>query len=81
MAKSSRKTSRRSRKTRRGGAWYDPRTWFGQKTEEVAPTGTPVSQMTDGVETPSSTTGTSSATGTIGGKHRGRRHRKTKRSH
>lgn len=81
MAKSSRKSSRRSRKTRRGGAWYDPRTWFGQKTEEVAaPTGTPVSDIPDGVTVPESSSSTTVPV-TQGGRHRGRRHRKTRRAH
>lgn len=82
MAKS---RSRRSRKTRRGGAWYNPLTWFGQKTEEVdAPTGTPVSDIPDGVTVPKSSSSTTVPV-TQGGRHRGRRHRtrrsKSRRSH
>lgn len=76
----SRKHSRRSRKTRRGGAWYDPRTWFGQKTEEVPPPSSNMVGAEDGVE---ASTPAPESTGTVnGGRHRrGRKHRKTRRAH
>lgn len=73
MAKS-RKASRRTRKVKRGGVWYDPRTWFGQQQEQVTPVSqTPMSDV-DGVSLP-----TTESSSIQGGKHHGRRHRKTKR--
>jgi len=75
----SRKHSRKSRKTRRGGAWYDPRTWFGQSTEE---TPAPVSQMTGSIESSESVSAgppDEEKPPASGGRHRGRRHRRTKR--
>lgn len=67
MVKHSKKTIRR-----RGGAWYNPTTWFGSKTEETGTgtgtTGTPTAQSTGTIET----------TPPVGGPYGGRKRRSTK---
>lgn len=80
MAKSSRKS--RSRRTRRGGfLGIDfSRLWpFGQKTEEVDASAS--GSNMSGATPPSNSLASNPDGVTQGGRHRGRRHRKTRRAH
>ena len=76
----SRKQSRRSRKTRRGGGVLDTvKGWFGYgNNEEVVDDSTTGSSSTTG----NTITGSVEQSETVGGRHRrGRKHRKTRRAH